>query len=256
VLLCQTTEQVRAQVAAVVSVTSNVRGLPMAGAALVEEYLDGPEVSVEVFSVGGVHHCIGITAKSVGWLPNFVEQGHVFPADLPAETAERIRAEVTVALDAVGLRTGASHTEVKLTPAGPAIVEVNPRLAGGMIPELVRLASGVDVLGQQLLAAAARPVSLSGTPTRTAAIRFLSVPDAGVLRDVDGVERALKVDGVTAVRVTAEVGARVRPPRNAYERLGHVIAVGDDSDRVQEALDEAVGQIELIVTTDEDGGAR
>ncbi|GLW90341.1 pyridoxal-phosphate dependent enzyme [Actinokineospora globicatena] len=256
VLLCETEEQVRAQVAAVVSVTANVRGLPMAGAALVEQYLDGPEVSVEVFSLDGAHHCVGITAKSVGWLPNFVEQGHVFPADLPPETAELILAEVTAGLDAVGWRTGASHTEVKLTPAGPAIVEINPRLAGGMIPELVRLATGVDVLGQQLLAAAARPVSLPGAPTRTAAIRFLTVSGTGVLRQVEGVERAMKVDGVVAAKVTVGVGAHVRPPRNAYERLGHVIAVGDDPDRVREALDEAVRQIELVVTADEDGGTR
>ena len=88
------------------------------------------------------------------------------------------------ALAATGMRLGPTHTEVKVTDAGPSIVEINARAAGGMIPELVRLATGVDLLEQQLRAAAGLPLDLVPTRERVAGIRFLLAPADGRLAAV------------------------------------------------------------------------
>jgi cysteine synthase A len=246
VLLCESEQEAVSQVDEVLAVTTNVRGQRTAVTALIEEYLSGPELSVEMFSVAGTATCVGITQKSVGGRPYFVESGHVFPADLSEEVAAEVTGTVERALAATGWQFGASHVEVKLTPDGPAIVEINARLAGGMIPELVRLATGIELLEQQLRAFAALPVRLTPTRARRAGIRFILAPQAGTLVEVVGVAKARGVPGVDSVVVTAGIGSSVRPARNAYDRLGYLIAVGDSVSEVDAALDAAYDHIEVI----------
>lgn len=253
VLLCADADAAAAQVARVLAVTTNARDQPTAGTALVEEYVDAPEVSVEMFGIGGEQVCLGITRKRLTGLPHFVEAGHLFPADLPAGVAAEATATVRAALAATGLVLGPSHTEVKLTPTGASVVEVNGRAAGGMIPELIRLATGVDLLEQQLRAAAGLPVNLTPTGRRVAGIRFLLAGSDGVLESVHGVDAALAAPGIDRVGVTAVLGARVRRPRDAYDRLGHIIAVGATNAEVERALDTATGLVSLSITPE--GGA-
>jgi cysteine synthase A len=238
VRLCDSLEAVDKQVAEVLAVTHNARGLPTAGVALIEEYLEGPEFSVEMFSAGGRHHPIGVTRKSLGAPPFFVETGHIFPAEVEV-------GGVPEALDAAGIRWGATHTEVRLTTRGPVVVEINARLAGGMIPELVRLSTGVDLLEQQLRASIGLPLLLTPTRQRFAGIRFLLAPKAGVLAGVDGVAEARRVPGVDRVVVTAAEGAAVLPAQDFSHRLGYVIAAGETPDAVDAALSQAMGCLRI-----------
>ncbi|MBJ7004498.1 MULTISPECIES: pyridoxal-phosphate dependent enzyme [Streptomyces] len=249
VLLCADEATATAHAERVLAVTTNVRGMPTARTVLVEEYLDAPEYSVEMFTWDGRAECIGITEKSVTGTPHFVEHRHLFPAPLPAETAQRITETVTAALDAAGIRLGATHTEVKLTAEGPAVIEINPRPAGGMIPELIRLATGVDLLEQQLRTAVGLAPALKPAQDAHAGIQFL-LPDAdGVLDAVDGTQEAAAVPDVEAVTVTAAPGTVVRRPRSAGDRIGHVIAGHPTPERVTAALDEARRLLRLSVDT-------
>jgi S-sulfo-L-cysteine synthase (3-phospho-L-serine-dependent) len=239
VRLCATVAEALDQTARVLAVRHNVRGLPTARRVLLEAYLDGPEVSVEMFGTGETQHCLGLTDKQVDPPPFFVERQHVFPSGLPPTVATEVTDLVREALDAAGMRVGATHTEVRLTPAGPTLIEINPRPAGGMIPELIRAATGVELLDAQLRAATGLPVTLTPTGKGYAGIRFLTADRAGILAGVDGVEEARRRAGVRGVTVTAAPGTRVRPPENAYDRVGHLIAVGDDADQVLAVLAEA-----------------
>ncbi|MDF3299502.1 pyridoxal-phosphate dependent enzyme [Streptomyces tropicalis] len=247
VLLCHDAASAAGHAARVLAVTTNARGMPTAGTVLVEEYLDAPEYSVEMVSWDGRAECVGITAKSVTGTPHFVEHRHLFPAPLPAGAAQRITETVTAALDAAGILAGATHTEVKLTPDGPAVVEINPRPAGGMIPELVRLATGIDLLEQQLRAAVGLPPVLKRAHDAHAGIQFVLPPADGVLTAVDGTREAAAVTDVEAVAVTAAPGAAVLRPRSAGDRIGHVIASHPTAQRVTEALDEAHRLVRLTV---------
>ncbi|WP_211303036.1 pyridoxal-phosphate dependent enzyme [Allonocardiopsis opalescens] len=247
---CEDTASAGRQVAAILARTVNDRGQPTAGRALVEEYVEGAEFSVETFSADGTCTAVGVTATRIGPAPWFVEMGHAFPArtaDLPdaAEPAQVARQ----ALKAVGYTWGPAHTELRLCPGrGPVVLEINARLAGGMIPELVRLAHGVDLVQQQLCLAVGRPVHLAGRLARHAGIRFLTAPAEGVLAEPTGLAAAAAVPGVTEAVVTRAPGAVVRPARSALDRLGHVIAVADTAAEVEQALDAAVACVRLRVT--------
>lgn len=245
---CADAADAAAHAGRILAVTENVRGQASPGKALVEEFVSGPEYSVEMFCTGGEAVSVGVTRRTTTPLPYFVETGHVFPAGLsPAREAE-ITEAARQALKAVGFERGPAHVEARLTPDGPVVIEINGRLAGGMIPELVRAATGTDLLDQQIRAATGLPVQLEPSRSRHAGLRFLTAPDTGRLTAVTGVEAALRVPGVESVTVTAGPGRAVRPPRDAYDRLGHVIAVGDTPGDVEAALDAATAL--LVVETE------
>ncbi|MGX1914114.1 pyridoxal-phosphate dependent enzyme [Streptomyces phaeochromogenes] len=240
-----------AQAARILAVTENVRGQTATGRALVEEFVDGPECSVEMFCTDGEAVCVGVTRRTTTPLPYFVETGHVFPAGLPSADRAALAESARQALKAVGFERGPAHIELRLTPAGPVVIEINGRLAGGMIPELVRAATGIDLLDQQLRAATRRPLRLTADRARHAGLRFLTAPDPGRLTTVTGTAEAARVPGVESVVVTGADGRAVRPPQDAYDRLGHVIAVADTPEEVATALDAAMALLSVETTTGE-----
>jgi cysteine synthase A len=206
------------------SAATNDRGQQRSPAVLVEALLDGPEFSVESMTLGaGNTRIVGITRKHLSAPPYFVELGHDFPAAL--EDAERAAIEECAlrALDAAGYDFGPAHTEVRLTGRGPVIVEINPRLAGGMIPELVRLSTGIDLIDGYLRALGGETPSLAARRCRSASIRFLVAPRAGTLEALPRVDDLLKIPGVDEIEITARPGRSVSLPRSAYDRLGFVI---------------------------------
>ncbi|MFD5131327.1 ATP-grasp domain-containing protein [Streptomyces olindensis] len=206
---------------------------------IAEEYLDGPEISVESFSYDGNHTVLAVTDKLVG--SGFVETGHTQPSALPPPVLAETAALVRAFLDAVGLTEGPAHTEVKITRKGPRILESHNRIGGDKIRELLRRAYGLDVVALT----AGCPLGLLRPPAdppvarRGAAIRFLT-PPPGTVRDI-----ALPdTDGTTAeIRLDVQVGDRVRPVRSSQDRAGYVIADGTDAAdaaRVCEALADRV----------------
>jgi cysteine synthase A len=247
VLLCANLDEVVEHARSILAVRMNSRGLPTARAVLVERYLPGREYSVEMFGVAGEQVCLGITEKSVGDLPHFVELGHVFPAPLPAADAAQLESAVRAALAATGVDFGATHTELRLTADGPAVIEINPRLAGGMIPELIHRASGVNVLQQQLRAALGLPVQLQPSAHRVAGIGFLTADRSGDLLGLAGTAAAGRVPGVERVELTAKPGRPVRPARNAYDRLGYLIATGATAAEARSTLDQARAAITVQI---------
>jgi biotin carboxylase len=92
-------------------------------------------VSVETVALAaGDVRVIGITAKHLSPPPLFVEIGHDFPAALDQNESATVHKTALSALAAVGFDFGPAHTEIRLTQEGPVVVEINPWLAGGMIP--------------------------------------------------------------------------------------------------------------------------
>ncbi len=247
VRLCRSAREAMEHARGILETAVNVRGQPTAGLVLVEEYLQAPEFSVEMFTWQGRTTCIGITEKHLTGSQSFVEQKHFFPAPLPADQAAQIEETVRRALQVVGVGCGATHTEVKLTPAGCKVVEINGRLAGGMIPELIRLATGIDPLQQHLKAALDQEPELTPSHRATAGIQFLTASGCGRLQEVRGVESAAAMPGVQQVTVTARPGTAVKPPESAYDRLGYVIAAGETYEETVQRLQEAVSRLEVVI---------
>jgi biotin carboxylase len=242
VRLCTTGGEVRSHTAALLAEDHDERGRPTLPAVLVEEYVEGPELSVETFGT----EVVGITAKYLGPPPWFVETGHDYPAvGLPGlDDAGRV---ALAALDALGLGFGPAHTEIRLGARGPLVIEVNPRLAGGRIPTLVRLATGLDLVGATVDAALGRGAPLAAPGPGHASIRFLVPSRAGRVRRIGGVAAAAAVPGVVDVRIAVRPGQRVGRTGSFLDRVGHVIAAGPTAGAVRTAADDALALLELDV---------
>ncbi|GAA2673895.1 ATP-grasp domain-containing protein [Streptomyces lunalinharesii] len=243
--------QLAAAVKALEDFPVNARGQRRVPAVLLEELLDGPEVSVETVSFAGAVQVVGVTDKSVGAAPAFVETGHMFPAALsPADTEAAERTALS-ALKALGLTDGVvAHTEIKLTSTGPRVVEVNPRPAGNRITELVRHVTGIDLAAAFVDVALGRAPDLRRTPTglRSAAVGFLVPQSTGTLDALDGRQLRDRSD-VLEVQL-AEPGRVVRAAGSNNEYLGHVM-VGDvdglgSRDRVAALLTELHAGLVII----------
>lgn len=119
---------------------------------LIEQYIDGPEFSVEVISHLGVHYVVAITEKVTTGAPNFVELAHFQPAMVSDAERNKIVELVRQALDALDHEEGPSHTEVRFDQEGNCfIIEVGTRLGGDFITsDLVRLSTGYDLVEASL----------------------------------------------------------------------------------------------------------
>lgn len=189
---------------------------------LVERFVDAPEFSVETFA-GAV---VGVTCKHLSQPPLFVETGHDYPATIEPASRRMVEDAALRTLDVLDLSWGATHIELRLTPEGPVIIEVNPRLAGGFIPELVRLACGVDLIDATIRRLVGQPIDLAPTRRSHASIRFLQPAMAGVLTAVEGMDEALSIAGVQEVVLYRRVGEAVALHGDFRDRIGHVIACG------------------------------
>lgn len=114
--------------------------------ALVEEFVEGDEYSVEGISFNGCHHILTMTQKFTTGAPHFIETGHREPAPVGDEMLERVRQVVMHALDSLEIRNSASHSEIKITPAGDVkLIEIGGRMGGDCIgSDLVRYSTGID----------------------------------------------------------------------------------------------------------------
>lgn len=116
--------------------------------AMVEEFIEGREISVEFISYKGTHYPLQITDKVTTEAPYFVELEHHQPADFTPAEYDRIFDITKTALDALGITNGASHSEYKITKEGRiAVMEIGGRMGGDFIgSDLVRLSTGYDFL--------------------------------------------------------------------------------------------------------------
>lgn len=240
-------ETVEACRAAIVDLTVDH---PEFGPLMVEEYLTGDDtaagagwgdyVSVEALVQGDEVVTVAVTGKC-RLAPPFREQGVFLPATTAPDLTAELIAMSAAAVRALGVRTGITHVELKLTPAGPRVLEVHGRL-GGYIADLLRRSRDVDMVAAGLrLAMGERPDAPPDAGDGVTFQYFLVPPvDAVGLRAVDGVAALRDLPGVQAVDVRARPGLGLDWRNGTGAHLGTVYGkVGDHN-----ALAALIGDVE------------
>ncbi|MBQ5933208.1 MAG: ATP-grasp domain-containing protein [Lachnospiraceae bacterium] len=216
------------------------------GKLLAEEYMEGPEVSVESYSINGEPHIITITDKIVSEIPFFVELGHTEPSRLPLNQQDDIRKVAEAAIKAIGMQNGPTHTEIKVTPSGAKLVEIAARLGGDFITSrLVPLSTGVDMIECSFATLLGEEVKYQRTSDNGAAIRFIH-GDTGVIKGIDGIDKALKMPGIQEIELYKKVGDSIKKPENSSDRIGHIIASGKDAYDAAKNAEAALETIKVI----------
>lgn len=219
------------------------------GDIVVEEYMEGPEVSVETISTDGECHVIQITDKLTTGAPFFVEMGHSQPTQLPTEVAENIKRVAKMAVKAIGIKNGPSHTEIKATPTGAKIVELGARLGGDCITtHLVPLSTGVDMVKCCIQIALGEECDWQAKWDKGSAIRYLSNA-TGIITSIIGLKEAKEMPGVVQISIVHGVGEKLSQITDSASRMGFVIAQNADSKRAVYDCEQALAKVSVV--TDE-----
>jgi biotin carboxylase len=225
--------------AALVPAIETARAAARSGLALIEELVDGPEVTVVGFSIDGVFTALTVTDRITAELPAFgVALAHVWPsgaADGQVGVQTRVVAEAAVA--ALGIANGPTYTQLRISPDGPQVIEVAARLGGGHDAELVEAVLGVDLNALALDAALGNEFVMTHHKPRVggAVTRFLVAPP-GIL------ERVEVPEGLEA-RIYREPGYVFAPLRRGNDRAGAVLVTAESREEAIAQADAAAAAV-------------
>ena len=202
---------------------------------LVEEFAEGREYSVEYVSWQGQHFFLAVTEKFTTGAPLFVETGHLQPPlHMDAQTLAQIRALVPRVLDCLGVRCGASHTELKVDKDGSIrLIECGARMGGDCIgSDLVPLSTGVNFVRAVIDVACGRAPALQPEqPPRVAAVRFLFGPE-----DLDALRRIEAEAPQNLLRVSPIDPFDGHEVRDSSTRYGYYILAADSQEEMTRLL--------------------
>lgn len=194
------------------------------GDVVVEEYMNGPEVSVETLTINGVCHVIQITDKLTTGAPHYVEMGHSQPTKHSDEIAFSIAEIAKAANKAIGIKNGPSHTEIIVTSQGPKIVELGARLGGDNITtHLVPLSTGVNMVECCITIALGGKPDIEAKWSKASAIRYFS-QKAGKIKQIKGIEEAKMMKGIQEISIVHGVGDEITEVTSSGARMGFIIA--------------------------------
>lgn len=217
------------------------RGEREHGELVLDEFLAGPEFSVEGWVQDSAVTIAGITEK---WTtdPFHLEYQHVHPYGRSEADQAVLRKGAERVVRALELDHCAFHLEAKLTPQGFRLIEVAARPAGDFIAShLIPLSTGIDFHANCIRIACGRPPVLGAADSLSAGVRFVLADVEGVYRGLDGLAEVLQLGSVEHVFMEIPIGTAVRLPPADYDtqRVAAVVARGPDRETVLDALDNA-----------------
>ncbi|HEY0165703.1 MAG TPA: ATP-grasp domain-containing protein [Jatrophihabitans sp.] len=206
---------------------------------LIEEYLDGPEISVDVACFDGRVVPLVVAHKECAFPPAFEEVGHVVDGADPLLHDGHLHELLRRAHLAVGFSTGMTHVELRRTVDGFKVIEINARLGGDLIPYLGQLATGIDLSLVAAAIACGQAPDVTPSASRVAAVRFY-YPEEDLVVGAVHIDPELLPAGVTQVDVLAAPGQHLKlpPRRTSWEcRVAQAVTVSDSEADCKSVLD-------------------
>ena len=215
------------------------------GKVVVEEFIEGPEFSLDALVYRGNIQICGIADRHICFAPHFVEVGHTIPTSAPPEVQREVVETFKAGIRALGIDPGAAKGDIFYSPGkGGMVGEIAARLSGGyMSGWTYPYSSGVNLTeGALKIALGEDPGDRTPKLSHTAAERALiSIP--GKVERIEGVEEAKKIPEVRDVFLRVEPGDAVVFPTHNVEKCGNVIAVAEERNKAIQAAEEAVSRI-------------
>ena len=247
------------------------------GNAIVEEYMEGPEYSIDALVYNGTFTVTGFAIRHIKYEPYFIEVGHTMPAQLDKNTHDQLISVFALGAKALGLSCGAAKADIKFTSKGPMIGEIAGRLSGGYMSgwtypyasdlnltkegiliaagcepaDLIKKRVSVDFQPSELCKNAQKPYELFEVPClRTSAERaWMSIP--GTVKYIENInEYSDRAVFDVLPRATVNIGSKVDFPRNNVEKCGNIIAVSHSREAAILAAEDAVSNIFITLEAD------
>lgn len=221
------------------------------GNLLVEEYMEGPEVSVEMIVKNGNPYVIQITDKSTSGAPHFAEIGHIQPSQLSNDIKNKIKTVAIAAAKSIGLVNSLAHAELKITNEGPKMVEIGARSGGdGIAEQLIELSTGVSFNEIAIQIAFGEEITFNEKiENKGSCIRFIEAKE-GYFSDVSNIEILKEMDGVVDITIYAKKGQYYSGMKDNSGRIGHIITVAEDGTTAEKICNDVLDKIEVYYSKD------
>lgn len=217
------------------------------GDVLIEEFMPGEEISVEGFVYNGAFYLTAISDKVRTPPPHLLDLVVSFPSAKQTEVQEKAVQVVRDAAHALGVDMTPIHAEVMITSTGPRMVELAARGPGFKVfSMMIPWAGGVDVIRESIQIALGEMPDLRMSAKRGAVLAFPQVMPGKVL-SVKSVEDARDVPFIRDLEIYLKPGDTINPLRSGGDRIGHIIALSDDRDSAEDAVQQAEHMIQINV---------
>ena len=215
---------------------------------LVEDFIPGIEVALEGLLVDGALYPLALFDKPDPLDgPFFEETLYVTPSRLPFALQKDIAALTQKAVNAIGLREGPVHAELRVNDKGPWVIEIAARSIGGLCSRTLHFGTGLSLEEVILQHALGLPIESMEREPGAAGVMMIPIPQRGILREVKGKSRAEQVPGVEEVSIMIRAGQKMVPLPEGHRYLGFIFARGGRPEEVEKALREAHQRLEFVI---------
>ena len=218
---------------------------------LVEEYIEGPEYSIEGLHYDGKSEVIQFTEKKTTEFPYNVELGHLQPADIDENNRQKIREIVAQIGNVLGFINCPSHTELKINNRGVYVIETSPRLGGDYITStLTPLSTGVNLEDELLLISLGDSIAPAPQTVQCSGVRFFAFDEGNVIKHVPDANIVKVWPHVVDFSFKMLEGQVVKRITSSLNRYGHLTLVADNRQSIEEAFREYEKSIKDSVLQD------
>jgi len=215
---------------------------------LVEDYIPGIEVALEGILLDGELKTLALFDKPDPLEgPFFEETLYITPSGLSVDIQDALHNATAEAADALGLRHGPVHAELRYNDKGAHLIEIAARTIGGLCARTLRFGTGMSLEELVVRHAIGQPVETLQREQQAAGVMMIPVPKAGILGEVRGKTAAHHVDGIVEVNVTIPIGGEVVPLPEGARYLGFIFARAETPAAVETALREAHRRLEFVI---------
>ena len=215
---------------------------------LVEDYIPGIEVALEGILLEGELKTLALFDKPDPLEgPFFEETLYITPSRLSMDIQDALHNATAEAADALGLRYGPVHAELRYNDKGAHLIEIAARTIGGLCARTLRFGTGMSLEELVIRHAIGQPVETFQREQQAAGVMMIPVPKAGILGEVRGKAAAHHVDGIVEVNITIPIGGEVVPLPEGARYLGFIFARAETPTAVETALREAHQQLEFVI---------
>lgn len=222
------------------------RGVKKIPQLLVEEYMEGPLISVETVGDGSNIHVLGLTDRELSPLPYFAELFASFPVSVPEE-AQIVKATLD-ALDAIRYDFGPAHTELVVTKEGPRIIEINPRIVGGTISLIMNYCRGKSIHKEILKLYLGLEADFGLFNEGYGVFRQIVSKRSGIIDQITGSDSIFKLPGIIECEIEKNPGDYVTSDvMQNMDAIGHVTSYAGSRDDALDYANKAVKSIDVIL---------
>lgn len=210
---------------------------------IVEEYIEGKQYLVEVIVHNNNVMIAGIIEQDIIRGRRFIIMGYGVLVDVPIYLKAGIERVLNSIISKFNIKNGVLHLELRSTGNGLKLIEINPRISGGAMNNMIMAAYGFSLVEETLKLFLGETPSVEPREKKHVYTQYVIVTKKGILEKVTGRGRAQKSTGVVEVYIKPKKGTKLTPPLSLGHRYAYVIATGSNKEEAKRNAKKAAGEI-------------